>query len=50
MLWAVSAADGKKQAEYTLAAPPVFDGMAAANGKLFLVTLDGKVSCLSGAE
>jgi len=34
MRWAVSAADGKKQAECRLDAPPVFDGMAAANGCL----------------
>ena len=47
-LWAVAAADGAKLAEYKLDSPPVWDGMAAANGKLYLVTMDGKVTCLAG--
>ncbi|HUT33847.1 MAG TPA: PQQ-binding-like beta-propeller repeat protein [Planctomycetota bacterium] len=47
-LWAVSAADGKPVARYKLDAVPVHDGMAAAGGKLFLATLDGKVICLAG--
>lgn len=48
-LWAVSAAEGKALARYHLAAPPVFDGMAAAGGRLFLATTNGQVLCL-GAE
>ena len=47
VLWAVSAADGKKVAEYKLSAPPTYDGLAAANGKLYLTTRDGKVLCMS---
>jgi hypothetical protein len=47
VLWAVSAADGKKVAEYRLAAPPTYDGLAAASGKLYLTTRDGKVLCMS---
>jgi hypothetical protein len=35
-------------ADYTLDAPPVFDGMAAANGRLYVVTTDGKVACFAG--
>ncbi len=46
-LWAVSAADGKPLARCKLESAPVFDGMAAAGGKLFLAALDGKVLCLS---
>ena len=46
VLWAVSAADGRKIAEYKLDAPPVYDGLAAANGKLYLTTTDGKVLCM----
>ncbi len=46
-LWAVSAADGKPAARYRLDAVPVHDGMAAAGGKLFIATLDGKVLCLA---
>ena len=48
LLWAVSTAEGKKLAEYKLDSPPVFDGMAAANGRLYLSTTYGKVSCFSG--
>ncbi|MBC8876134.1 MAG: PQQ-binding-like beta-propeller repeat protein [Planctomycetes bacterium] len=46
ILWAVSTADGKKLAEYPLDAPPIFDGMAAANGRLYISTTDGNVVCL----
>jgi len=48
VLWAVSAADGKRLAEYELESPPVFDAMAAANGRLYLSTGDGKVLCFAG--
>jgi len=46
VLWAVSAENGRKMGEYKLDAPPVFDGMAAANDCLFLTTVDGKLLCL----
>jgi len=46
VLWAVSAADGTRTAVCALDALPTYDGLAAANGKLFLTTRDGKVSCL----
>jgi hypothetical protein len=42
---AVSSADGKKLAEYDLDSPPIFDGMAAAAGRLYMSTVDGKVIC-----
>jgi outer membrane protein assembly factor BamB len=45
VLWAVSAEDGARLYEYKLDSPPVFDGMAAADGKLYLATGDGCVSC-----
>jgi len=45
VMWAVSCVDGKKLAEYRLDSPPVFDGMAAANGKLYISTIDGKITC-----
>jgi len=48
LLWAVSAATGEKVAERPLDAPPVFDGLIAANGRLYLSTTDGKVLCLAG--
>ena len=46
VLWAVSAETGEKLSEYTLDAPPVFDGMVAARKCLFLTTVDGKLHCL----
>jgi outer membrane protein assembly factor BamB len=50
ILAAVSAADGKGLLSYRLASMPVFDGMAAAGGRLYLSTTDGKVLCLGGGE
>ncbi|GAG19983.1 unnamed protein product, partial [marine sediment metagenome] len=48
VLWAVSPADGKKLAEYRLDSEPVFDGLIAAGGRLYLSTVDGKVLCFAG--
>jgi len=44
-LQAISAESGKKLAELKMDELPVFDGMAVANGRLFLSTMDGKVLC-----
>jgi len=49
LLWAVSTSDGEKLAEYQLESVPAWDGMAAANGRLYLSTADGKVLCFAGA-
>ena len=48
LLRAVSTADGKTVTERKLDSPPVFDGMAAANGRLFLALQNGRVLCLRG--
>jgi len=48
-LLAVSADDGKTLAKCNLASAPVFDGMAATAGRLFMTTTDGSVVCL-GSE
>ena len=45
MLMSVSTADGKKLSEMTLDATPVFDGLAAAEGKLFIVLMNGTIMC-----
>jgi len=45
LLWAVSAATGEKLTEYQLSSLPVFDGMAAARGKLYMTMKDGSVVC-----
>ena len=46
LLLAVSAKDGRKLSELKLDSSPVFDGMAAAEGKLFLAMMDGSIRCL----
>jgi outer membrane protein assembly factor BamB len=43
LLWAVSATDGKRLAEYKLQSLPVWDGMVVSGGKLYLATADGEV-------
>jgi hypothetical protein len=48
MLWTISAADGKKQAELKLDAPPVFDGLIAAGGHLFMSDTAGVLHCFGG--
>ena len=50
LLLAVSAADGKNLAQYDLDSPPVFDGMAAAGGQLYMATIKGEVVCFRGEE
>ena len=48
VLWAVSALDGNKLAQYNLESTPVWDGMAAANGRLYLSMKNGRILCLAG--
>ena len=48
MLMAVSASDGAELARYELDSPPVFDGMAAANGRLYLSLENGRLLCMAG--
>ncbi|MBI5393940.1 MAG: hypothetical protein HZA91_01450, partial [Verrucomicrobia bacterium] len=50
LLAVVSATDGKKLAAYRLDSAPIFDGLAAAHGRLYLSTMDGKVLCLGAGE
>ena len=49
-LWVVATEDGKRLAEYPLDHPPVFDGMSAAGGRLYLVTTDGRLRCMGAAK
>jgi outer membrane protein assembly factor BamB len=46
-LWAVSLENGEKLAEYKLDTIPVFDGMAAAENKLFLSLKNGHLTCFA---
>jgi outer membrane protein assembly factor BamB len=45
LLLAVSAADGRKLAQYNIDSPPVFDGMAGAAGRLYMATVNGELLC-----
>ncbi|MBN1418605.1 MAG: PQQ-binding-like beta-propeller repeat protein [Planctomycetes bacterium] len=48
LLVAVSARDGAVRARHRLDAAPVFDGMAAAEGRLYISLEDGRLVCLGG--
>lgn len=39
--------DGGQIGRLELPSPPIFDGMAIANGKLFITLEDGSVLCLT---
>jgi outer membrane protein assembly factor BamB len=49
VLKAIRAADGEELGEYPLAAVPVFDGMAAAGGRLYVSLRDGTVVCMGAS-
>jgi len=49
-LLVISAENGSIRARRLLDAPPLFDGMIAAEGRLLLATTDGKVVCFGAAE
>ncbi len=48
LMWAVSAENGAKLSEYKLDALPVWDGLVATAGKLYMTTMNGEVCCYSG--
>ncbi|MHC4401158.1 MAG: hypothetical protein ACYTG0_15895 [Planctomycetota bacterium] len=48
MLVAASATDGNALNEHRLESPPVWDGMAAANNRLFIALTNGCVECWGG--
>jgi len=50
LLWQVDAADGKRLGSWELPAPPVWDGMAAGEGRLLMAKMNGEVSCWTGGE
>ncbi len=47
VLCGFAAADGRKLFEKKLASAPLFDGLIAADGKLFVSTVDGRVVALA---
>jgi outer membrane protein assembly factor BamB len=48
ILLVISTSDGAELARYPLDSSPVFDGMAAANGQLYLSLESGRLICLTG--
>jgi hypothetical protein len=46
----LSTQDGTEKASYVMKVPPVFDGLIAADGKLFMSLEDGTVCCWKGQE
>ena len=46
VLWAISTEDGSRFAEQQLDSPPVFDGMIATTGKLYVSMAAGRLLCL----
>jgi hypothetical protein len=48
VLVATNPVTGETVADYEMEAQPVFDGIAAANGRLYICTVDGRVRCLAG--
>ncbi len=46
--WAADS-DGQQLAEYPLENQPIFEGLIAAAGRLYLATADGGLPCLRGA-
>ncbi|HIE51460.1 MAG TPA: methyltransferase domain-containing protein [Armatimonadetes bacterium] len=45
-LYAISATEGRTLKGYQLDSLPVFDGLIAAEGRLYMCTIDGKLLCL----
>jgi len=50
VLMAFGAEDGQDLSRHKLSAQPVFDGMAAAYGRLYLAGTDGSVQCYGSSE
>jgi hypothetical protein len=50
VLAAFAAADGRKLFECRLDAPPVWDGMAAVSGRLYVALMNGQVVCRKGEK
>jgi outer membrane protein assembly factor BamB len=48
LLIAISASDGSELARYPLDSSPIFDGMVAADGRLYLSLENGHLCCMAG--
>ena len=49
-LIAIDSRNGRKLHELSLASPPVFDGLSAAQGRLWISTQGGELVCLAGLK
>jgi hypothetical protein len=50
VLWIVDKSDGRTVSQHSLTAPPVFNGVAAARGRLVLTLRDGSVVCFGSSQ
>ena len=50
LLYGAAVGDGREVSRVELPSPAVFDGMAAAQGRIYLALQDGSVVCLAGAN
>ena len=48
--WVISTKDGSHIAQFDIDALPVWDGMIAANGRVYMATTDGRVLCYGKGE
>ncbi len=46
----IDPAYGNKLAQTALTSPPVFDGMIAADGRLYISTTNGRIVCYRGKK
>jgi hypothetical protein len=44
-MWAVNTETGEQSTGLELKSPPVSDGIAVAQGRVYVSTMDGKVQC-----
>jgi len=50
VIYACSKTGGETLWKYTLTAPPVFNGMVAANGRLYIAMQDGSIACFGNLQ
>ena len=50
MLAVYRKADGEQVAQYQLDKPPIFEGLAAARGRLYVITTDGRIVCMGEVD
>ncbi len=46
LLWGVNTSDGTARTKIRLTSPPIFDGLIAARGRLYVALKDGSITCV----